>query len=50
MFVADNGIDWAASAAPGPRIPVLHAGLRKLKGSDFEVVQPPQGYRPTTTD
>jgi hypothetical protein len=46
MFVADNGIDWAISVAPDPRIPVLHAELRKLKGSDFEVVQPPPGYEP----
>jgi hypothetical protein len=46
MFVADNGIDWAISCAPDPRIPALDAELRKLKGSDFEVVTPPQGYRP----
>src|SRR5207248_6594342 len=39
MFVADNGIDWAISVTPDPRIPVLHEELRKLKGSDFEVVQ-----------
>jgi hypothetical protein len=46
MFVADNGLDWAISVAPDPRIPVLHAELRKIKGSDFEVVQPPPGYKP----
>jgi hypothetical protein len=46
MFVADNGIDWAISVAPDPRIPVLHEELRKVKGADFEVVQPPAGYRP----
>jgi hypothetical protein len=46
MFVADNGIDWALSVAPDPRIPSLHEELRKVKGSDFEVVQPPMGYRP----
>jgi hypothetical protein len=46
MFVADNGIDWAISVAPDPRIPVLHEELRKIKGSDFDVVQPPQGYQP----
>ncbi len=46
MLVADNGIDWAISCAPDPRIPVLHEELRKLKGSDFEVVVPPAGYRP----
>lgn len=45
MFVADNGIDWAISVTPDPRIPVLHDELRKLKGSDFEVITPPQGYK-----
>jgi hypothetical protein len=42
MFVADNGIDWAISVAPDPRIPVLHEELRKINGSAFEVVVPPQ--------
>lgn len=46
MLVADNGNDWAISCAPDPRIPVLHAELRKIKGSDFEVVVPPKGYVP----
>ena len=46
MLVADNGIDWAISCAPDPRIPVLHDELRKVKGSDFEVVVPPAGYVP----
>ena len=46
MLNADNGIDWAISVAPDPRIPVLHDELRKIKGSDFEVVTPPTGYRP----
>jgi hypothetical protein len=46
MFVADNGIDWAISVAPDPRIKSLHEELRKIKGSDFEVVQPPPGYQP----
>jgi hypothetical protein len=46
MYVADNGIEWAISVAPDPRIPDLHAELRKLKGSDFEVIEPPPGYRP----
>lgn len=41
MFVADNGIDWAISVAPDPRIPVLHEELRKIKGADFEVVVAP---------
>ena len=38
MFVADNGLDWAISVAPDERIPVMHEELRKVKGSDFEVV------------
>jgi hypothetical protein len=46
MFVADNGIDWAISVTPDERIPVLHDELRKVKGSDFEVVVPPTGYKP----
>jgi hypothetical protein len=46
MFVADNGIDWAISVAPDPRIGNLHEELRTVKGSDFEVVEPPPGYRP----
>ena len=41
MFVADNGIDWAISVAPDPRIPDLHEELRKIKGADFEVVLAP---------
>lgn len=44
MLNADNGIDWAVSVAPDERIPVLHDELRKVKGSDFEVVTPPKGY------
>jgi hypothetical protein len=46
MFVADNGVDWAISCAPDERIPSLHEELRKIKGSDFEVVVPPKGYVP----
>jgi hypothetical protein len=42
MLVADNGIDWAISVTPDPRIPVLHEELRKIRGSDFEVVVAPQ--------
>lgn len=38
MFVADNGGDWRISVAPDSRIKDLDE-LRKLKGSDFEVVQ-----------
>lgn len=44
MLVADNGLSWSISVAPDPRLPELHAELRKLKGSDFEVVLPPVGY------
>ena len=32
MFVADNGIDWAISVAPDPRIPHLHEELRRDQG------------------
>ena len=38
MIVADNGGDWRVSIAPDERIQGLDA-LRKLKGSDFEVIQ-----------
>jgi hypothetical protein len=48
MFVADNGIEWAVSVAPDRRIPDMTGEFRKLKGSDFEVVTPPPGYRPPT--
>ncbi len=46
MFVADNGIDWAISVAPDPRIKLSAEEFRKIKGADFEVVQPPPGYQP----
>lgn len=42
MFVADNGIDWAISVTPDMRIPVLHEELRRVRGSEFEVVTPPE--------
>ncbi len=42
MLVADNGIDWAISVAPDPRIPNLHAELRRIQGAAFEVVVSPQ--------
>lgn len=42
MIVADNGIEWAVSVTPDPRIPVLHEELRKVRGSDFEVIQAPE--------
>ena len=38
MFVADNGGDWRLSVAPDQRIKGLDE-LRRLKGSDFEVVE-----------
>jgi hypothetical protein len=41
MLVADNGIDWAVSVAPDERIPEMHEELRRIKGSDFEVVVAP---------
>lgn len=46
MLVADNGIEWAISVAPDPRIPVLHDELRKITGADFEAVTAPPGYVP----
>src|SRR5262245_52366894 len=46
MFVADNGIEWAISVAPDPRIPEMHEEMRRVKGSDFEVVVAPPGYQP----
>ena len=39
MFVADNGGDWRISVAPDSRIKGLD-DLRRVKGKDFEVVQP----------
>ena len=47
MFVADNGGDWRISVAPDSRIRGLDE-LRKLRGSDFEVVRttgPDEGPR-----
>jgi hypothetical protein len=47
MFVADNGGDWRLSVAPDRRLKGLDE-LRRLKGSDFEVVQttgPDEGPR-----
>jgi hypothetical protein len=38
MFVADNGGNWRLSVAPDRRIKGLDE-LRRVKGSDFEVVQ-----------
>jgi len=42
MFVADNGIEWAISVAPDPRIPPMHEEFRRIKGSAFEVVVAPR--------
>ena len=42
MFVADNGIEWAISVAPDPRIPPMHEELRRIKGNAFEVVVAPE--------
>lgn len=42
MLVADNGIEWAISIAPDPRIPNLHEELRRVRGADFEVVVAPR--------
>ncbi len=39
MFVADNGGDWRLSVAPDDRITGLD-DLRKIQGSDFEVIVP----------
>lgn len=41
MIVADNGIEWAVSVTPDPRIPELHEELRKVRGRDFEVIVAP---------
>jgi hypothetical protein len=45
MMVADNGIDWAISVTPDPRLGNMHDELRRLHGSDFEVVEAPKGYK-----
>jgi hypothetical protein len=39
MFMADNGQDWLMSIAPDRRIKGLDE-LRRVKGKDFEVIQP----------
>ena len=44
MFVADNGGDWRLSVAPDSRIKGLD-DLRRVKGKDFEVVEPPDPDR-----
>ena len=44
MLMADNGMDWGLTVSGDERIPVMHEELRRIKGSDFEVVTPPPGY------
>lgn len=44
MLMADNGMDWGLSVSADERLPVFHEELRRIKGSDFEVVTPPPGY------
>ena len=44
MLMADNGMDWGLSVSADQRLPDFHAELRRIKGSDFEVVTPPPGY------
>ena len=44
MFVADNGIEWGMSISADDRIAPMHEELRRVKGSDFEVVVAPPGY------
>ncbi|QDU18881.1 hypothetical protein [Urbifossiella limnaea] len=46
MFMADNGIEWGMSSTADDRVPVMHDELRRVKGSDFEVVVAPPGYSP----
>jgi hypothetical protein len=38
MLVADNGSDWLMSISPDRRLEGLET-LRRVKGSDFEVVE-----------
>jgi hypothetical protein len=42
MFVADHALDWDISIVPDPRIPSMDDKLRRIKGSVFEVVEPPK--------
>ncbi len=44
MLMADNGMDWGLSVSADHRLPVFHEELRRIKGSDFEVVVPPPDY------
>ncbi|MFO0810604.1 MAG: right-handed parallel beta-helix repeat-containing protein [Gemmataceae bacterium] len=44
MLMADNGMDWGLSVSADHRLPAFDDELRRVKGSDFEVVTPPPGY------
>ena len=46
MFVADNGGNWRISVAPDERIKGLE-DLRRVKGSDFEVIDAARYMAPT---
>jgi hypothetical protein len=46
VFVEDNGLDWTLSVTPDARIPLMHEEFSKIKGSAFEVVEAPPGYKP----
>jgi hypothetical protein len=49
MLVADNGGDWRLSVAPDSRIKDLDE-LRRVKGKDFEVIQPSGPRQPSRVD
>ena len=42
MILADNGIEMAVSISPDERIPAMHDELRRVKTSDFEVIEAPK--------
>lgn len=44
MQMADNGMDLGLTVSADQRLLVLHEELRRIQGSDFEVVTPPPGY------
>lgn len=41
MIAADNGIEMAISVSPDERIPAMHSEIRRVKTSDFEIVEAP---------
>ena len=45
MLKADNGMDWGLSVSADHRPQVVHDDLRRIKGSDFEVVIPSPRYK-----